>query len=303
MELRHLRYFIAVAEELNFSRAAERLHVSQPPLSRQIRDLETELQVQLLQRDRQSVRLTPAGRALLARSRKLVQDAESLKAEAQTIGQGREQELQIGYAPSPTAVVIAEILARHHELSPGARITLHDLSNVEMMSGLRSKKLQAALTVRPPAGEMRGLKFETIRHHPPGIICSPGSPLARQCAVRPTEVAGSKLVVYRARDYPEYHAWVSKVLGVRKNGIVISEEYSDVMSLMAAVQAGRGVAVVGDFITPLIGDRVRFVPFVSGAHFLEVGLLYRKSGLGETIERFIAAALAGRMAKDRPSKL
>jgi DNA-binding transcriptional LysR family regulator len=69
------------------------------------------------------------------------------------------------------------------------------------------------------------------------------------------------------------------------------------MGLMAAVQAGRGVAVVGDFITPLIGDRVRFVPFVSGAHFLEVGLLYRKSGLTESLGNFIAAALAGRQAK------
>ena len=294
MELRHLRYFIAVAEELNFSRAAERLHVSQPPLSRQIRDLEAELKVKLLDRNRQGVQLTRVGHAVLVRSRKLVHDAESLLAEAQMMDQERREELQIGYAPSPTSVVISEILARYHELSPGARITLHDLSNVEMMSGLRAKKLHAALTVRPPAGEMRGLKFETIRHHPPGMICSPANPLARQRAVRPSEVARSKLVVYRAKEFPEYHGWVSKVLGVSKSRLVISEECSDVMSLMAAVQAGRGVAVVGDFITPLIGDRVRFVPFVSGAHFLEVGLLYRKSGLGEDIEKFRTAALAGR---------
>lgn len=297
MELRHLRYFIAVAEELNFSRAAERLHVSQPPLSRQIRDLEAELKVKLLDRNRQGVQLTRVGHAVLVRSRKLVNDADSLLAEAQTMDQERREELQIGYAPSPTSVVISEILARYHELSPGARITLHDLSNVEMISGLRAKKLHAALTVRPPAGEMRGLKFETIRQHPPGIICSPGSPLARQRAVRPSEVAGSKLVVYRAREFPEYHGWVSKVLGVGKSRLVISEECSDVMSLMAAVQAGRGVAVVGDFITPLIGERVRFVPFVSGAHFLEVGLLYRKSDHDKGVEGLLAASLVGRQPK------
>jgi DNA-binding transcriptional LysR family regulator len=162
-----------------------------------------------------------------------------------------------------------------------------------MMSRLRAKKLHAALTVRPPAGEMRGLKFETIRHHPPGIICSPVSPLARQRAVRPSEVAGSKLVVYRAKEFPEYHGWVSKVLGVSKTRLLIS----DVMSLMAAVQAGRGVAVVGDFITPLIRDRVRFVPFVSGAHFLEVGLLYRKSDHDKGVKGFLAASLAGRQPK------
>jgi DNA-binding transcriptional LysR family regulator len=80
MELRHLRYFIAVAEELNFSRAAARLHVSQPPLSRQIRGLEAELKVKLLDRNTQGVRLTRAGHAVLARSRKLVCDAEALRA-------------------------------------------------------------------------------------------------------------------------------------------------------------------------------------------------------------------------------
>ena len=297
MELRHLRYFIAVAEELNFSRAAERLHVSQPPLSRQIRDLEAELKVKLLDRDRQGVQLTRVGHAVLVRSRKLVHDAESLLADAQMMDQERREELQIGYAPSPTSVVISEILARYHELSPGARITLHDLSNVEMMSGLRAKKLHAALTVRPPAGEMRGLKFETIRHHPPGIICSPVSPLAQQRAVHPSEIAASNLVVYRAKAYPEYHGWVSEVLGVSKSRLVISEECSDVMSLMAAVQAGRGVAVVGDFITPLIGDRVRFVPFVSGAHFLEVGLLYRKSDHDKGVKGFLAASLVGKQPK------
>ena len=154
MELRHLRYFIAVAEELNFSRAAERLHVSQPPLSRQIRGLEAELNVKLLERTTQRVRLTRAGHAVLARGRKLVRDAESLRAEAQMIEKESQEELRIGYAPSPTAVIISGVLCRYHELSPGARLTLHDLTHTEMLSGLKAGKLHAALTIRPAAGEM-----------------------------------------------------------------------------------------------------------------------------------------------------
>ena len=180
MELRHLRYFIAVAEELNFSRAAARLHVSQPPLSRQIRGLEAELKVKLLDRNTQGVRLTRAGHAVLARSRKLVRDAEALRAEAQTIDKESEEELRIGYAPSPTAVIISGVLARYYELSPGAGVSLDDLTHTEMLSGLRAGKLHAALTIPPAVGEMRGLKFETIRRHPVGIICSNSSPLARQ---------------------------------------------------------------------------------------------------------------------------
>src|SRR3981189_2044971 len=111
MELRHLRYFVAVAEEENVTRAAARLHVSQPPLSRQIRDLEEELKVSLFERDRRSVRLTRVGRGVLARARKLVLDAEALRVEAQDLDQESQEELQIGYAPSPSAVIISRLLS------------------------------------------------------------------------------------------------------------------------------------------------------------------------------------------------
>jgi LysR family transcriptional regulator, benzoate and cis,cis-muconate-responsive activator of ben and cat genes len=289
MELRHLRYFIAVAEELNFSRAAERLHISQPPLSRQIRGLETELNVKLLDRNTQGVRLTRAGHAVLARSRKLIRDAESLRAEAQMIGKESQEELRIGYAPSPTAVIISRVICRYHELSPGTRLTLHDLTHTEMLSGLRLGKLHAALTIRPAVGEMRGLKFETIRRHPVGIICSNSSPLAQQPAVRPSVVAMSKLVVYRAKEFPEYHQWVSKILRVSQGRLIIIEECADVLSVIAAVESGRGAAVVGEFITAVAGDRVRFVPFVSRAHFLEVGLLHRQRRVGENVRKLVAA--------------
>ena len=160
-----------------------------------------------------------------------------------------------------------------------------------MLSGLRAGKLHAALTIRPAAGEMRGLKFETIRRHPVGIICSNSSPLAQQPAVRPSVVAMSELVVYRAREFPEYHQWVSKILRVSKGRLMIIQECADVLSVVAAVESGRGVAVVGEFITAVAGDRVSFVPFVSGAHFLEVGLLYRQSGFGENVRKLVAAAL------------
>src|ERR1700756_3163017 len=294
MELRHLRYFIAVAEELNFSRAAARLRVSQPPLSRQIRGLEAELKVKLLDRNTQGVRLTRAGHAVLARSRKLVRDAESLRTEAQTIEKESQEELRIGYAPSPTAVIISRVLSQYHELSPGGRLTLHDLTHTEMLSGLKAGKLHAALTIRPAVGEMRGLKFETIRCHPVGIICSNSSPLARQPAVRPSLVAMSELVVYRAREFPEYHQWVSKIFKVSQSRLIIIQECADVLSVVAAVESGRGVAVVGEFIIAVAGDRVRFVPFVSGTHFQEVGLLYRQSLLSENIRKLVAVCLASK---------
>lgn len=214
MELRHLRYFIAVAEELNFSRAAERLNVSQPPLSRQIRDLESELKVKLFERNRQEVKLTRVGRTLLARARELMHDAEVLRMHALEMEAETYEELQLGYAPAPTAAIIAGILARYHELAPGASVTLHELSLSEILTGLRAKKLRAGLTLRPRPGAMRGHKFELLRRHSVGIICPKPCPLAQFSVIRPSAIPMDKLVGYRAADFPEYHQWVAKVLRV-----------------------------------------------------------------------------------------
>jgi LysR family transcriptional regulator, benzoate and cis,cis-muconate-responsive activator of ben and cat genes len=289
MELRHLRYFIAVAEERSFSRAAEKLHVSQPPLSRQIRHLEAELGAKLLDRNRQGVRLTRIGDAILARSRALVRDAESFKAEAKILGKEMREELRIGYAPSPTAVIISKVLASYHELAPGGRVTLQDLTHTEMLLGLRAKKLHAALTIRPHLKEMRGLRFETISRHAVGIICATRSPLARLSTVRPSIVATNQLIVYRAKDFPEYHKWIAGILGVRNGRLIVVQECDDVLGVVAAVESGRGLAIVGEFINAVSGNRVRFVPFAAEAHFLEVGLLYRRSGLSDNTKRLIAA--------------
>jgi LysR family transcriptional regulator, benzoate and cis,cis-muconate-responsive activator of ben and cat genes len=289
MEFRHLRYFIAVAEECSFSRAAEKLHVSQPPLSRQIRDLEAELGVKLLERNRQGVRLTRLGTVVLARARALVRDADAFKTEAKLLDREIHEELRIGYAPSPTAVIIAKVLAKYHELAPGGRITLQDLTHTEILLGLKTKQLHAALTLRPHNKEMRGLRFETISRHAVGIICPIRSPLAGADNVRPAVVANQELIVYRAQDFPEYHKWIAGILGISVGTLIVAQECDDVLGIIAAVESGRGVAIVGEFITAVSGNRVSFVPFAAKTHFLEVGFLYRPNGLSKNTKRLIVA--------------
>jgi LysR family transcriptional regulator, benzoate and cis,cis-muconate-responsive activator of ben and cat genes len=285
MEFRHLRYFIAVAEECSFSRAAEKLHLSQPPLSRQIRDLEAELGVKLLERNRQGVRLTRLGTVVLAG----VRDADAFKTEAKLLDREIHEELRIGYAPSPTAVIIAKVLAKYHELAPGGRITLQDLTHTEILLGLKTKQLHAALTLRPHNKEMRGLRFETISRHAVGIICPIKSPLAGADNVRPSIVASQELIVYRAQDFPEYHKWIAGILGIGVGTLIVAQECDDVLGIIAAVESGRGVAIVGEFITAVSGNRVSFVPFAAKTHFLEVGFLYRPNGLSKNTKRLIVA--------------
>lgn len=288
MELRHLRYFIAVAEELNFSRAAERLHVSQPPLSRQIRDLESELNVTLFERTRQHVRLTPAGRIALLNARKLLRDADVLRTEAQTAAAKDQNEIHIGYAPSPTAEILSRILCRYQELAPKARITFHDLNQSGMMLGLHRRTLHAALTLRPKRAEMRGLEFVTIRRYQLGIICAISSPWSKCKSIPPSAFVSVPLVGYQIDDLPEYYQIVSKVIGVPSERLKVREQCDGPVSLVAAVESGRAPAVVGQFIVAIAGNRVRFIPF-SRTPRLEVGILYRRTGLSDRAKMFIEA--------------
>src|ERR1051326_8113956 len=165
MELRHLRYFVAVAEEQNVSRAATRLHISQPPLSRQIRDLEHELGIALFARGSKPVRLTEAGRAFLAEARALLQHAEGVMQMAKAVASGERGEIHVGYAPSLTVELLPRALRYFRESNPGVHVQLYDLSTQEMLGGLRDGKLQAALLVKVLPQALTGLDFEELQRH------------------------------------------------------------------------------------------------------------------------------------------
>src|SRR5207248_1971142 len=135
MELRHLRYFIAVAEEENVSRAALKLHFSQPALSRQIRDLEDELGFLLLERSARSVRLTEAGSAFLIEARAVLQRVEEAVKVARAVAAGGRGELHVGYAPSLTVRILPPTLRAFQAELPNVRVVLHDLSTEELLTG------------------------------------------------------------------------------------------------------------------------------------------------------------------------
>src|SRR5271170_4764980 len=146
MELRHLRYFVAVAEEENVTRAAERLHVSQPPLSRQIRDLERELGVELFRRTAKSLALTEAGKIFLVEARAVLLRAEQAVLTVRTVAAGERGRLRIGYAPSLTVEILPAALREFESACPGVRVTLLDLSSEECVQRLTAGKIDVALT-------------------------------------------------------------------------------------------------------------------------------------------------------------
>src|ERR1019366_9969124 len=202
MELRHFRYFVAVAEEENVSRAALKLHVSQPGLSRQIHDLEDEIGFQLFERSAKSVRLTEAGKVFLTEARAVLQHALDAVNKARTVAGGTSDEINVGYAPSLTIQILPHALRKFQDKFPGVRVALHDLSTEEMLSQVGEKKLQVALTVRPPAKLLCGLNFQELARYAICVAVAPKHPLAKSKSVSLEQISREPLVVTAGKIIP-----------------------------------------------------------------------------------------------------
>jgi DNA-binding transcriptional LysR family regulator len=290
MELRHLRYFVAVAEEQNVTRAAARLHVSQPPLSRQIRDLEDELGVALFEHGAKSVRLTEAGRVFLTEARAVVQRADEAVRTIKAVASGQRGEIHVGYAPSLTVELLPRALRFFQEANPGVRVRLHDLSTQEMLRGLRDGKLDAALLIQLSAKVLRGLVFEELHRYAVCVATHPAHPLARMRKVGLEQIAGERLIAYTLADYPEYHAWLAGLFAPLKRPPQIAEEHDSSTSLIASVEAGRGVALVQQGFDCMAGPRLKIRPLTPAPPPLVVGVAYRKDTNAPAKEEFISAA-------------
>lgn len=290
MELRHLRYFIAVAEEENVSRAALKLHVSQPALSRQIRDLEDELGFPLLERGAKSVRLTEAGKTFQSEARAVLQRVEAALKTARAVATGGRGELHVGYAPSLTTRILPPALRAFQAGLPNVRVLLHDLSTEEMLARLRDGALQIAFLVRPPRAMLRGLRFENLLRESMCLAVTPKHPLARRRTVKLVEFAREPLIAYSRKEYPEYHESLAKIFATIKSKPHVAEEHDGITSLIAAVEAGGGVALVSESVVCLTGPRLKLIPIVPAPEPLVIGAAWSGKALAPAAERFLKCA-------------
>jgi DNA-binding transcriptional LysR family regulator len=253
----------------------------------------------LLTRDAKSVRLTEAGRAFLTEARSALQRVEDAVKTARAIATGATGELHVGYAPSPTARFLPGTLRAFQAGSPGVRVKLHDLSTEEMLAGLRGGALQIAFVVRLTPAMLRGFRFEELVRDPICLAVAPNHPLAKRRTVKLAEAAREPLITYSRKDYPEAHENLAAMFAALKSKPRIAEEHDSVSSLIAAVEAGNGVAIAPQSLACMAGPRLKLIPFSPALAPLVVGAAWLKNGLTPAAERFLTCAretvLAARM--------
>jgi DNA-binding transcriptional LysR family regulator len=290
VELRHLRYFVTVAELLNFTKAAQRLRVAQPALSRQIRDLEAELSVPLLERGPRAAKLTEAGAAFLGEARAILQRADAAVKLAQAVARGERGEIHVGYAPSLTTEVLPCALHSFHNAAPGVHVKLHDLSSEEMLRGVGEGRLHLSLMARPSERALHGLKFELLREYPICVAMPPKHLLARGKSVALKQIADEPLVVYSRAEYPEYHAMLMDFFAATGRTPRLAEEHDSAPSLIAAAEIGRGLVIAPACLGILAGGRLKFLPLRPAPPPVQLVAVFDPQRLTGAAAKFLAAA-------------
>jgi DNA-binding transcriptional LysR family regulator len=294
MELRHLRYFVAVAEELHFRRAAERLHIAQPAVSEQIRKLEGELGVPLFIRSQRSVSLTEGGAALLDEARRVLSQADIAQRCAREAHQRSVGRLRIGYLPDAVPTELPLLLRRFSASIPGVRVTLVTGAARTLLDDVRAERLDLAVACLPaPVSDLRVVKLGregTVAAVPVGHFC------ANQARVALSGLEHTPLVLLTRALNPAFH---DGVLGAcREAGIapaLIEIAEPAVEQVLLAVASGAGIALLpasaeARFSTP----GVRFVPLAAPEPTFDVAVVahMKPSAITTAFLRF--ATTAGR---------
>jgi DNA-binding transcriptional LysR family regulator len=272
MELRHLRYFLAVAEALNFTKAAARLRVAQPALSRRVQDLEDEIGVDLLKRSPRGVTLTAEGKLFLEKTRQLLKLADESVEQVRALARGEYGELHVGYAPAPTVEILPPALAAFQKAFPRVRILLHDLSEQEFIDGLRNGRLELAIMPRGSDSQSAGLEFEVLRSYPICVVLAPTHPFARLKTITLEMVAAEPMIGFNRKDYPEYYIGLDRLygpLGIKPRIVV---ECDSASSFITEIETGRGVAIASPVLKHASGKRLLYRPLAGTTEQMSVGI-------------------------------
>jgi DNA-binding transcriptional LysR family regulator len=259
VELRHLRYFVAVAEELHFRRAAERLHVAQPAVSEQVRKLEQELGVRLFDRTQRSVALTTAGTALLEEARHVLRQAEVAQQAARNARDHATMRLRIGYLPDSLPASVPRALRHLATAAPSVEVSLETGPAHRLIEELRARRIDAAITSLP--GPANGLRTTLLGEQRAVAVLPSLHPLATGPAIALERLAPDRLVVLPRDANPAFHnAAMAMCHSAGLSPTLAEVAEPRVEHVLLAVAAGAGIALLPESVTERYASPgIRFV--------------------------------------------
>jgi DNA-binding transcriptional LysR family regulator len=277
MEIRRLRYFVAVAEELSFTRAAERLHIAQPPLSIQIRALEQEVGARLFDRDQRPVHLTQAGKHLLERAHGILASIAAAKAEVRYAELGQVGSLQLGYAPSAMFTPsLTSAIKKFQRAFPHVQLTLHEMTSLDQLNGLHYHTLDAGIVRKSDVAAPSGISIEEWYRTPLVAALPSDHILAKKRAISIRDLRDQPLIMYPRESGIGLYWQVLRLCASAGFRPQIVREVQELTTIVGLVDAGVGVAIVPADTGSIHLDGVVYVALRDKKAFTMLYLAYRE---------------------------
>jgi DNA-binding transcriptional LysR family regulator len=287
MELRHLRYFVTVAEEQNVTKAASILHISQPALSRQIRDLEEEIGVKLLERTPNSVKLTPGGKIFLQECHAILNRVDLAVEKVRVKSEANKIMIRIGYAATPAAEILNLAMQRFQKSHPKVKVEIFDLTSNGIVKAIREKRIDLGVTVSISPQSFENLTLEDLGSYDINVAFHKKHRFAKLKLVPLSLIAKEDMVTFTKLEHPEAHVALKKILSPYTDEPKIVMECDGILSLIAAVESGKGIALGFSTMAKIAGGRVIVRPVSPKSLRLPIGIIYNKQRLSECAADFL----------------
>jgi DNA-binding transcriptional LysR family regulator len=295
MDLRQLRYFVAVAEELHFGRAADRLTMTQPPLSQQIQALEQELGVPLFARTRRSVALTPVGAQWLPEVRRVLADAAALPGLARRLARGEVGSLSLAFVSTADYGVLPSLLRQYGERHPDVHLQLREATSDVQIEALLSGEIDAGLVIPPrPVVFPASLAYLPLVHEPLVAAVPEGwRPAGRRASVTKialADIAQAPLIIFPRRSAPAFYDIITGYYAAQGLAPRIGQEAIQMQTIVSLVSAGMGVALVPRSLCNLRRTGVVYLELDGPVPEIETGLVWRRQAATPALQSFVEIA-------------
>jgi DNA-binding transcriptional LysR family regulator len=288
MDLRRLRYFVAVAEDLHFTRAAARLNLAQPALSQAVRQLETELGVELLHRNRREVRLTFAGSVLLADARKLLAEVDLATQRTRAANDGVIGLLRLGYIDSTVYELLPRVLTRFHAELPGVTLSLHPTPNTEIVRALEVGELDVGLM--RPAQLRTPVRYEVVGHVTPVLAIASSNPLSHCDVVDLSSLRTADIIIHERAHASDAYDMIVDAFGRAGTEINVVATVGSMHTILSLVASDLGIAVVPSDVAGWAREEITFRPMLPVFAPMEMAVAWSPQHLNPVTQGFLRIA-------------